>query len=202
VAPTTTVAPTTVAPTTTAAPAVQALTVTEVIDGDTVDLSSGERVRIIGIDTPERGDCGFDQATAHLSSLVAGKTVTLMPGARDDVDRYGRLLRYVVTSDGVDVGLAQIQADMAISRYDSRDGYGHHDREAAYVAADDGRIAGCSTVPGQVAGPAPAAPSAGQGDVSYRNCDAVRAAGAAPLHAGEPGYSSRLDRDGDGIACE
>lgn len=36
----------------------------------------------------------------------------------------------------------------------------------------------------------------------YKNCDAVRAAGAAPLYAGSPGYSSKLDRDGDGIACE
>jgi Excalibur calcium-binding domain len=38
--------------------------------------------------------------------------------------------------------------------------------------------------------------------VSYANCDAVRAAGKAPLDRGEPGYSSKLDRDGDGIACE
>jgi hypothetical protein len=30
----------------------------------------------------------------------------------------------------------------------------------------------------------------------------VRAAGAAPLYRGQPGYSSRLDRDGDGVACE
>ncbi|MGA1838184.1 excalibur calcium-binding domain-containing protein [Herbiconiux sp. 11R-BC] len=39
-------------------------------------------------------------------------------------------------------------------------------------------------------------------DVSYANCAAARAAGAAPIHRGEPGYSSKLDRDGDGIACE
>jgi outer membrane biosynthesis protein TonB len=39
-------------------------------------------------------------------------------------------------------------------------------------------------------------------DVYYANCAAVRAAGAAPIHAGEPGYSRKLDRDGDGIACE
>jgi hypothetical protein len=38
--------------------------------------------------------------------------------------------------------------------------------------------------------------------VSYANCAAVRAAGAAPIHRGEPGYSRKLDRDGDGIACE
>lgn len=38
--------------------------------------------------------------------------------------------------------------------------------------------------------------------VSYANCAAARAAGAAPLRRGEPGYSARLDRDGDGTACE
>lgn len=38
--------------------------------------------------------------------------------------------------------------------------------------------------------------------VSYRSCAEARAAGAAPLHRGDPGYSSRLDRDGDGVACE
>lgn len=38
--------------------------------------------------------------------------------------------------------------------------------------------------------------------VSYANCTAVKAAGAAPIYRGEPGYSSKLDRDGDGIACE
>jgi hypothetical protein len=36
----------------------------------------------------------------------------------------------------------------------------------------------------------------------YANCSAVRAAGAAPIHFGDPGYSRKLDRDGDGIACE
>lgn len=38
--------------------------------------------------------------------------------------------------------------------------------------------------------------------VYYRNCSAARAAGAAPVYAGEPGYASHLDRDGDGVGCE
>lgn len=38
--------------------------------------------------------------------------------------------------------------------------------------------------------------------VTYRNCDAARRAGIAPINAGEPGYSTRLDGDLDGIACE
>lgn len=42
----------------------------------------------------------------------------------------------------------------------------------------------------------------GAGSAYYANCAAAKAAGAAPLHAGEPGYSSKLDRDGDGVACE
>ena len=38
--------------------------------------------------------------------------------------------------------------------------------------------------------------------VYYANCTAARAAGAAPIMRGEPGYASKLDRDADGIACE
>src|SRR5690606_36412637 len=42
----------------------------------------------------------------------------------------------------------------------------------------------------------------GPGTVFYWNCDAVRAAGAAPLAAGQPGYLPHLDRNGNGVACE
>lgn len=40
------------------------------------------------------------------------------------------------------------------------------------------------------------------GDTYYRNCDAARRAGAAPIYRGQPGYRAALDRDNDGIACE
>jgi hypothetical protein len=39
-------------------------------------------------------------------------------------------------------------------------------------------------------------------DVYYQNCSAVRAAGAAPIRAGNPGWESKFDRDGDGVGCE
>jgi hypothetical protein len=39
-------------------------------------------------------------------------------------------------------------------------------------------------------------------DVYYANCDAARAAGAAPVYRGDPGYRSGLDRDNDGVGCE
>jgi hypothetical protein len=37
---------------------------------------------------------------------------------------------------------------------------------------------------------------------AFRNCSEARAAGAAPVHRGEPGYGAHLDRDNDGIGCE
>lgn len=48
----------------------------------------------------------------------------------------------------------------------------------------------------------PAVASAAPLSVHYRNCAAARAAGAAPVHYGDPGYASHLDRDGDGVGCE
>ncbi|MBT2451467.1 excalibur calcium-binding domain-containing protein [Streptomyces sp. ISL-43] len=41
----------------------------------------------------------------------------------------------------------------------------------------------------------------GGGSVYYKNCTAARAAGAAPVHRGDPGYGRHLDRDGDGVGC-
>lgn len=60
-----------------------------------------------------------------------------------------------------------------------------------------------STPPAQPA-PAPAqpAPATVPESVYYENCAAARAAGAAPLYLGEPGYRPKMDGDGDGIACE
>ncbi len=55
-------------------------------------------------------------------------------------------------------------------------------------------------VPLDIADPGPVASSGGP--VTYRSCDDVRAAGAAPIHRGDPGYSRSLDRDGDGTGCE
>lgn len=43
---------------------------------------------------------------------------------------------------------------------------------------------------------------AGGGSVYYANCSAARAAGAAPVMRGDPGYAPKLDRDNDGVGCE
>ena len=95
-------------------------TVTEVIDGDTFRLQNGEKVRLLGIDTPEKYNSeklerdseksGRDKNTImklgnisaeYVKKLAEGKKVYLErePGG-DDRDRYGRLLRYVYLEDG------------------------------------------------------------------------------------------------------
>ncbi len=109
--------------------------VTTIVDGDTIDVSGVGRVRLIGIDTPERGACGYESATLALAALILDEHVTLVSGASEDVDRYGRRLRYV-DAGPVDAGLSMIRDGWAIARYDSRDGYGRHSREDQYVAAD------------------------------------------------------------------
>jgi len=47
-----------------------------------------------------------------------------------------------------------------------------------------------------------AAMSGGSNGRSFANCTAARAAGAAPVREGDPGYGRHLDRDGDGVGCE
>ena len=203
----TTAAPTT-APPATAPPRPAGTVVTHIVDGDTLDVSTGERIRLIGIDTPERGQCGFGEAAAALAAMVDGREVVLVSGARDDTDRYGRLLRYVEV-DGVDANLEMIRSGWARSRYDSRDGYGRHAREDAYVAADVGTAppAGCEAPPPAApttvaTAPRPFAGGTGN-DPRFGTCKEAKANGLGPYIRGvDPEYDWYRDADGDGAVCE
>lgn len=201
------------------ATATAGLTAARVIDGDTIVTSAGDTIRLAGIDTPERGQCGYSEATANLRRTLAGNTLTLTKAGLTDRDKYGRLIRYVDVGEQ-DAGMGQIMGGFARARYDSRDGYGRHPRQDDYVAADAATPSICaassttqgaeSTAAATAAAPAASAtatreetepPETGK-TTPYANCTEVREAGAAPLHRGDPGCSTRLDRDGDGTACE
>lgn len=108
--------------------------VTRVIDGDTV-LTDAGRVRLIGIDSPERGQPGYYEAKQNLHyELPRGTRVFLVSvNTKPNTDHYGRLLRYVYVGDR-DIGLQQLRLGHARARYDSRDGYGAHPRESVYIA--------------------------------------------------------------------
>ncbi len=104
-------------------------------DGDTVVTELG-KVRLIGINAPDKGACGYGKATKLAEALApAGTTVTLtLPDGHDDTDSYGRLLRYVDVG-GTDVGLKEIQKGSQ-AKYDSTDGYGVHPRQKRYRKQD------------------------------------------------------------------
>lgn len=92
-----------------------------VVDGDTIRLRSGVYVRLIGIDTPEVGHCGYGAAKRKLDQWVGGAGAPRHPRGVDDLDGYDRRLRFVHAS-GRDTGLALIKLGLAKARYDGLDG--------------------------------------------------------------------------------
>jgi micrococcal nuclease len=177
--------------------------VTSWVDGDTVRTTRGT-VRLIGMDTPERGQECSSQATAQARTLApAGIRIILLKViGRDDTDRYGRKLRYVQNTANTDVGLRQIKRGLADARYDSGS-YGTHPRRAAYRAADTRyRDRDCTPTP-------PPPPPPGNCHPAYSLCvpppppdlDCADIGHAVSVnHAfGDP---HRLDADGDGRGCE
>lgn len=79
----------------------QGITVVAVTDGDTIDVRIGgdiEPVRLIGINSPERGECFYDEAAARLAELLLNAEVRLESDVSNR-DQFGRLLRYVFVGD-------------------------------------------------------------------------------------------------------
>lgn len=93
--------------------------VTRVIDGDTVQVSIAdtiEKVRIVGIDAPEKNpkECFADEASARLTQLILGRSVVLQAKLTEDRDAFGRLLRYV-HSGSTDIGLLLVREGLVMS---------------------------------------------------------------------------------------
>ncbi|MFH1182732.1 MAG: thermonuclease family protein [Candidatus Moraniibacteriota bacterium] len=99
--------------------------ITNVVDGDTIDISTGERVRYVGVDTPEtkhpikKVQCFGKEASEKNKELVEGKEVRLEKDVSNK-DRYGRLLRYVYLPAG-QAGIG----DLFINDYLARNGFAH-----------------------------------------------------------------------------
>ncbi len=91
-----------------------------VVDGDTLDVTVDlglrvtieMRIRLYGVNTPERGQPNWAEATAMLTALTLGQTVTA--STVKPHDKYGRWLASIVTTDGVDVAQALIESGLGV----------------------------------------------------------------------------------------
>jgi|GEM_PF-244755 len=172
-------------------------TVAVVIDGDSLCVAVGEgranlvEVRLADFFAPELSEPGGAAAKAALEKVALGRRADCVANLRT-YDRIAARCRI----DGQAVG------DLM--------------RLAGVSEGGRGQAAGARTQPGRARAPlARAAASASapmvvesgggaatRGGGMYRSCAEARAAGAAPMRIGAPGYNPRLDGDHDGIACE
>ncbi len=85
--------------------------ISKVIDGDTVELKGGDKLRLLGIDTPEKNQLYYDSAKALLSRNVLGKESEIKFAVRRR-DKYGRLLGFLYV-DSIFINQMMIDSGMA-----------------------------------------------------------------------------------------
>jgi len=66
-----------------------------VVDGDTIDVEGVGRIRLVGVNTPERGESGYQEAKDFVSKKCLGKTIYLDIDDKKNYDKYGRVLAVV-----------------------------------------------------------------------------------------------------------
>jgi endonuclease YncB( thermonuclease family) len=215
------VAPTSTSPTPTPTPAAVTYTVGTVTDGATVVVNGSDgtsrTVHVLGVTAPVlTTGCYWSDSLNWAMTTLSGKSVTLgaetaqgfpvtLAGGQD----YAAL--------ALQKGYLQYAASAASPALEAAENTAKHAVSGLWGPPCNGII----NAPAPIPTPTPAAPAtkaapkpppvvettqeAPEPDTSaayYKNCTAAKAAGAAPLHRGEPGYRSALDRDGDGVACE
>ena len=108
-------------------------TVERVIDGDTIVLNDSSRVRMLGINTPERNMIFYEEANEFLEGLVLNKTVFL---DRAENDRYGRILGYIFVGSS-NVNELVLENGLANLYYYGEDEYYNEMKDAEVSARED-----------------------------------------------------------------
>jgi micrococcal nuclease len=204
----------------------RATTVVAVVDGDTIEVEAGERVRLIGIDTPETKDprrpvgCFGAEASARTAALLAPGTPVRLVGDVEPTDRYGRTLAYVVRAeDDLFVNLALVAEGYAlVATYPPN--VAHVDElVAAQARARDAGLGLWSACPGPDAPATTTTAPAGDGAPGEPSGGATCSSSyptlclppAPDLDCGDlaerrfpvlPPDPHRLDGNGDGVGCE
>jgi micrococcal nuclease len=191
--------------------------VARVTDGDTVTLTTGEKVRLLQIDTPElsSSECyGFEARNVLIGLLSGPGSVTLKADPKlDQVDRYGRLLRYIfVGKTNINLKMVEIGAAAPYFYRGEKGQYSGQILKAAKNAKSKS-LGLWKSCPGTQLTPTTSQNATGSGrcDSNYAGCVPVSAVdldcqdiknlGLAPVKVvGRDVHN--FDRDGDGIGCD
>jgi endonuclease YncB( thermonuclease family) len=212
----------------TATPLAQAETILKITDGDTIQVSTGKKIRLLQIDTPEpmSSECYSSEATAVLTKLISGKTVRLESDpASADIDQFGRDLRYIfVGKVNINLKMVELGAAAPLFYKGERGKYWSQLLKAAEKAKKnkvglwgkcaDAKLDPYNSLSSGKSGPASAAPKpsdSSQCDPNYSPCIPISATDLDCPDLYARGISSirvigvdihKFDRDRDGIACE
>ena len=206
-----------------------AVTITKVYDGDTITLSTGERVRFLQIDTPELSpsECYGDEARRVLVTLLStpGQLTLKTDPKLDKVDRYGRLLRYVfIGKTNINLKLVEMGAATPYFYKGDKGQYSTLMLKAAKNAKAKslGLWKSCPgtqltpndavTTIGSASEPVATSTTSGtKCDLNYAgcipvfppdvDCTDIKRLGLAPVKVIGTDVH-KLDRDGDGIGCD
>ena len=186
--------------------------ISKIIDGDTFVLSTGQAVRLIGVDAPEKDDCFSSEATGGLSDLINGKTIRLEKDV-SETDRYKRLLRYIWATE-VFVNEELVRQGFATARDyppDSKYKIQFVQAEVEAKRNKKGLWSVCQSEnyadqPGSQSYSKPGSEQVGEPGFGSEDRDCgdfkTHAEAQAFFSAAGPGDPHRLDSNGDGIACE
>lgn len=180
--------------------------IVSIIDGDTVKLSTGQIVRLIGIDAPEGNEPFYSESKNKLSDLILNKEVRLEKDI-SEVDRYSRPLRYIFIDD--------ILVNLEIVRQGYATAYKYPPDVKYYELLSQAESEARSEFIGmwsKTATPAPTEQTIPFQSSFYlppctsSDCDCANFSSHAHaqwFHENHDPYDNhRLDRDGDGLACE
>lgn len=116
-------------------PTTQEVLVTKVIDGDTFLMEGGQSVRMLGMDTDERGYPCYTEAKEVLEEKILNRRVILETD-KEDKDKYGRLLRWVWFDDNL-INLEMVEEGLAVARFEQDAKYQDEIRSAEHEAIEN-----------------------------------------------------------------